>query len=170
MERFEQLIVALRRVSRATDMHSRQLIKAYGLTAPQLLILQSIRDEYAVTASALARRVSLSQATVTNILDRLESRGLLRRQRSTEDKRKVNVLLTEQGLELLKRAPSPFQERFIRRYRRLPEWEQLMILSAVQKIAAMMNAEDLDIEPALEFDEVDNDNGAQVSRLASPGE
>lgn len=161
MERYEELIVALRRVNRATDMHSRQLIKTAGLTAPQLLILEAIRNDYAVTASRLAKRVSLSQATVTNILERLERRGLILRQRSSEDRRKVNVLLSEQGLELLKRSPRPFQETFIRQFQELPEWEQLMILSAVKKIAAMMNAETLDAEPYLDVDELD-------SRLETP--
>lgn len=168
VEHYEELLVALRRVSRATDLHSRQLIKTFGLTAPQLLILRSIRNEYAATASNLARNISLSQATVTNILDRLEKRGLIRRYRSTEDKRKVNVLLTEKGVELLKRAPGPFQESFIEKFRKLPEWEQLMILSSVQKIAAMMDTEGREgpeTPTVLDIDELDHRIAANSPEL-----
>lgn len=168
MERYEELLVALRRVIRATDMHSRQLIKTAGLTAPQLLILEAIRNDDTVTASELAKRVSLSQATVTNILERLERRDLIRRRRSSEDRRKVDILLTGPGLELLKRSPRPFQETFIRQFQEMPEWEQLMILSAVKKIAAMMNAETLEASPYLDVETLEDRFGAPAAALEHP--
>ena len=73
-ERDEDMLVALRRIMRAADLYSRQLSKRAGLTTPQLLVLQAIRDLGDVTIGTIARRVNLSQATVTTILDRLEQR------------------------------------------------------------------------------------------------
>ena len=67
-----QVLISLRQIIRATDLYSKQLNKTVGLTAPQLLILQSIRDLGAVSISKLSKEVSLSQATVTTIIDRLE--------------------------------------------------------------------------------------------------
>ena len=95
LNHIEEVLIALRRVIRATDLHSKYLAKTTGLTAPQILLLQTLRDKGQVTIGELAQEMSLSQATVTTILDRLEKRGLVYRQRSQTDKRKVHAYLTE---------------------------------------------------------------------------
>lgn len=74
MEKIDEVLVSLRRVIRATDLHSKHLSKTTGLTAPQILLIQTIRDKGQVTIGELASDVSLSQATVTTILDRLEKK------------------------------------------------------------------------------------------------
>ena len=122
MTNYDEVLVALRRVIRATDLHSKRLSKSAGLTAPQLLIMRTIRDLGQVTIGTIADKVSLSQATVTTILDRLELRKLVYRVRSTQDKRKVHAHLTEAGGEILARAPNPLQEDFIKKYQALAEW------------------------------------------------
>jgi DNA-binding MarR family transcriptional regulator len=101
-----QVLTALRRIMRATDLHSKRLTKHAGLTIPQVVVLQAIRDLGEVTTGMLSVRVSLSQATVTSILDRLEERGLVERYRSTSDRRVVHARLTGQGRSVLRRAPS----------------------------------------------------------------
>jgi len=161
MRKFEEVLVALRRVIRATDLHSRQLSKTVGLTAPQLLIMQNIRDLGAVKISTIARRVSLSQATVTTILDRLESRGLVYRERNEEDKRKVHAHLTDAGKELLERAPLTLQSEFTQRFEALADWEQSMILAALQRVAQMMDAEDIDASPVLDVGAIDRSHEAE---------
>lgn len=155
MQKHDQVLVALRRVIRATDMHSKRLSKTTGLTSPQLLIMQTIRNEGEVTAGELAKKVSLSQATITNILDRLEKRGWVIRERSQQDKRKVYVLLTREGSEKVKDAPTPLQENFVREFNDLKEWEQHMILSSLQRVAEMMDAQHIDAAPVLEIGELD---------------
>ena len=97
----------------------------------------------------LARNVSLSQATVTNIIDRLEQKGDVRRIRSERDKRKVYVEMTPQAEEKLKDKPSLLQQQFIKRFNQLEDWEQTLILSSLQRIVSMMNAEDIEVQPML---------------------
>lgn len=147
----EAVLIAIRKIIRATDIHSRQLTKTVGLTAPQLLVLQAIRDLGAVAISRLSSEVSLSQATVTTILDRLEARGYVARHRSADDKRVVNALLTDEGRKVVERAPVPLQEAFSRRFEKLRPAEQAAILAALQRVAAMMGAEELDAAPFLEI-------------------
>jgi len=151
LARIDEVLVALRRVIRATDLHSRHLAKTTGLTAPQILLLQTIRDRGEVTIGELAMDISLSQATVTTILDRLEKRGLVYRKRSSTDKRKVHAHLTEAAQEVLKSAPIPLQEQFTRQFADLQEWEQTMIISSLQRIAKMMDAEHIDASPVLDL-------------------
>lgn len=159
MSSYDQVLVALRRVIRATDLHSKRLSKHAGLTGPQLLIMRTIRDLGEVTIGTIAEQVSLSQATVTTILDRLEHRDLVYRVRSTRDKRKVHAHLTEKGEDILARAPNPLQEDFIEKYQSLEEWEQTMILSSLQRVANMMNADDIDASPVLTVGSMLKDDG-----------
>lgn len=145
----EQVLITLRQIIRATDLFSRQLSKKVGLTAPQLLVLQAIRDLGEVSISRISAAVSLSQATVTTIIDRLEGRKLVARQRSTVDKRVVHAALTQQGEEMIRAAPRPLQDVFSARFAELEPWEQSMIVAALQRVATMMNAENIDASPML---------------------
>lgn len=144
----DQVIVALRRVIRAVDLHSRALVGSHGLTGPQALILKALQNG-SLTAGELATRVSLSQGTVTDILNRLEKRGRIKRVRDTEDRRRVLVEATEEGLAVLDKSPPLLQERFVQRFNNLQDWEQSQLLSSLQRIAGMMDAEDIDAAPVL---------------------
>lgn len=155
MNQIEEVLIALRRVIRATDLHSKHLAKTTGLTAPQLLLMQTLRAMGEVTIGQLATRMSLSQATVTTILDRLEKRGLTFRQRSTGDKRKVHAYLTDQANRILDKAPIPLQEHFASQFGDLKEWEQLMIIASLQRVAEMMDAQHIDASPMLDIGTLD---------------
>ena len=167
MDSLDQVLMCLRRVIRATDLHSRRLAKISGLTAPQILLLQAIRKLEGAAIRQLADEVSLSQATVTNILDRLEKRGLVRRERSTIDKRRVHVHLTESGIETLKGAPTALQDHFARQFNDLDEWERTMIVAALQRVAFMMDADHIDASPVLDIGRLDRPPEADVSELAT---
>lgn len=168
MNNIEEVLVALRRVIRATDLHSKHLAKTTGLTAPQILLLQTIRDQGEATIGALANQISLSQATVTSILDRLEKKDLVYRERSKEDKRKVHAFLTEQGTETLKEAPIPLQDSFARQFGDLQNWEQTMIISSLQRISQMMDAQHIDASPVLDVGVLDRQNATIEKPEAFP--
>jgi DNA-binding MarR family transcriptional regulator len=150
MKTYDQVLVALRQIIRAIDLHSKRLEREAGLTGPQLLVLQLIASNGEATSGQIAREVSLSQATVTTILDRLEKKGLLTRVRSTEDKRKVIVTLTNAGTMALSKAPTLLQESFINAFNKLDSDEQDSMLSTLQHVASMMNADELDAAPLLD--------------------
>jgi len=138
----EQVIIALRRIIRAVDLHSRALLDSHGLTGPQALLLKALHNEN-LTAGELAARISLSQGTVTDILNRLEQRELIRRIRDEQDRRRVRVETTPAGRRLLAQSPPLLQEQFVHRFNQLQEWEQTQLLASLQRIAAMMDAEDI---------------------------
>lgn len=144
----DQVVIALRRVIRAVDLHSRTLVQSHGLTGPQALILKALQKG-SLPAGELATRISLSQGTVTDILIRLEQRGLIKRTRDTQDRRRVLVETTETGLNLLEKSPPLLQERFVERFNNLQDWEKTQLLSSLQRIAGMMDAGDIDAAPVL---------------------
>ena len=144
----DQVITALRRVIRAVDLHSRTLLESHGLTGPQALLLKALQGK-PITVGDLAARISLSQGTVTDILNRLEQRGLVQRVRDETDRRRVWVGATAAGMDLLASSPPLLQERFAQRFGDLQDWEQTQLLTSLQHIAAMMDAEGLDASPVL---------------------
>lgn len=129
---------ALRRIMRAMDSHSRYLAQHHGLTGPQALVLQELRRLGDVPAGQLAQQASLSQATLTGILDRLTSKKLVERRRDPLDKRRVLVHLTADGNALVQVPPPPFKESFLEQFNSLQGWERGLILSTLQRVAAMM--------------------------------
>lgn len=154
MSEHQDVLIALRKITRAIDLHSKKLMRETGLTGPQLLVLEEILAQERATPSSVAKAVHLSQATVTSIVDRLERAGLILRVRSESDRRSIKLQLTEEGTEKAKSAPDLLQSGFIDEFYALKDWERHQLISSIQRIAEMMNAEDLDAAPILELGEL----------------
>lgn len=154
MKDYDEILIALRRLMRAADMHSQKLVREAGLTTPQLLVMQAIEKEGSPSTSALARHIVVSQATVTRIVDRLELAGMVKRERSKTDKRVINVSLTDAGTAKLEAAPEPLQSEFLREFRKLDGWEQHMLKASLMRIAKMMDAADIDAAPILQVGDI----------------
>jgi len=161
VDNIDKVLIALRRVIRATDLHSKYLTKTTGLTTPQILLLQTIQNKEQVTIGEIAEEISLSQATVTSILDRLEKKNLVYRERSTQDKRKVHAYLTEDGQNILSDAPKPLQDEFSNQFLSLQDWEQSMIVASLQRVASMMDAQNIDAAPLLDIGLLDRHSTAE---------
>ncbi|MCH1555846.1 MAG: MarR family transcriptional regulator [Pseudomonadales bacterium] len=154
MADYDEILIALRKITRAIDLHSKQLHKASGLTTSQLLVMQAILRLDMASPSAIAREVMLSQATISSLLDRLERNRLVRRMKGNRDRRQTLIELTTEGQEKLARSPSPIQSDFVRKYRALPDWQQHQLVASMQQVASMMNAETLDASPILTSGEI----------------
>lgn len=146
---------ALRRVLRATEIGSRQLATATGLTPSQLLVLREIDTRGSATPSVIAHALQFSQATITAIVDRLEALGFVQRQRSERDKRRFHLTVLPLGKAALADAPDPLQMTFMDRFEALPTWEQAMLLASVERLAILMDAQDIDAAPLLDSGLID---------------
>ena len=144
-----EILKALRKIIRAIDLNSKKISKKYNLTGPQLLVLKELFDQGSCPVGNLAKQISLSHATVTEIVDRLEKKGYVKRIKSEEDKRKIFVVLEKTAKDVLDKKPALIQEKFLEEFEKLPDWEQSLILSNFQKVAFLMNAEDIDVSPIL---------------------
>lgn len=155
MGKQEDVLIALRQIIRATDLHSKQLAREIGLTTPQLLLLQMTAQLGHPTIGRLAREANLTQATVTTIIERMEKRNLVSRLRNEADRRRVNVRPTAEGQAILDRAPAMLQHDFTAKFKALPEWEQNFLISALQRVASLMDADQLDASPLLDTGALD---------------
>ncbi|WP_199253812.1 MarR family winged helix-turn-helix transcriptional regulator [Mycolicibacterium mengxianglii] len=96
----DHLCFALYAASRAVASAYRPLLTEFGLTYPQYLVLVVLGDEADITVSRLGERLQLDSGTLSPLLKRMESNGLIVRQRSALDERSVHVALTEAGRQL----------------------------------------------------------------------
>jgi DNA-binding MarR family transcriptional regulator len=136
-----EVLLALRRIIHAVDLHSAALTQTVGLSAAQILTLQTLADAArSMPAGELAMRVDLTQSTLSAILDRLERKQLVQRNRDQGDRRKVLINLTDAGRQVLADAPPLLQQNFIRAFASLRDWEQNLILSSLQRVAELMHA------------------------------
>lgn len=95
-----QLCFALYSAAQSLQRLYRPLLDKLDLTYPQYLVLLVLWEEDGLSVTQIGEKLSLNSATLTPLLKRMESAGLLERQRSTEDGRRVNVSLRQKGAKL----------------------------------------------------------------------
>ena len=157
MENSQKALVLLRQIIRSTDMQVKEISSRTGLTPPQLMVMQTLRENGQLTSGELAKEMVLTQATVTSILDRLEKKELVARERGTDDKRKVWVSLTDEGSDLMKGAPTTQQDIFLRHFDDIQDWEQSMVVAGLERVAFMLNAQHLNAAPVLDIGQLDRE-------------
>ena len=101
-----QLCFSLYSASLAMTKLYKPLLEPLGLTYPQYLVMLVLWETDDVMVSTIGERLHLDSGTLTPLLKRLEAAGLLQRERSAEDERRVHVNLTSQGRRLRERATS----------------------------------------------------------------
>lgn len=131
---------ALRQLQQAADVHSKRLSRYGGLTPLQQLVLRVLAVETSITASQLAGFVSLSPASLSGVLERLESRGMLSRRRDAQDRRRQWLHLEEPGRQALADAPELLPGHVLKRFAALAEWERHAILATLLRAAELFHA------------------------------
>jgi len=153
-DRSESALVALRRILRATELNARLLATQTGLTPSQLIVLQIIALDGKALPSTVAKAARLTQATVTSLVDKLAQARFVVRQRDTEDRRRIWIHATEKGRALLAESPDLLQDRFRASFQKLDDWEQAMIISALERVSALLDASTIDASPVLDTGDI----------------
>lgn len=96
----EQLCFPLYAASNLITRLYRPFLSELGLTYPQYLVMMLLWEVQPQSVSDLGKTLHLDSGTLTPLLKRLEASGLVLRQRDHKDERRVNILLTEQGIAL----------------------------------------------------------------------
>ena len=161
MDRVNATLTALRQILRATELHSRDVARSVGLTAVQLRILKLAHESFEPTAKHLAAQLRVSQATVTALLDKLAVSGMIERRACPTDRRQKTIFVTDAGRDALDQAPDPIQKDFARKYEQLEVWEQTMLLSAAERIASLLDADDIAAAPILSAADIADETSEQ---------
>ncbi len=100
----DQMCFALYAAQRALTNRYRPLLEEFNLTYPQYLVMLVLWEHGALPIKTLGKLLQLDYGTLTPLLKRLETHGLVRRERQPDDERSVQISLTEQGAGLQRHA------------------------------------------------------------------
>jgi DNA-binding MarR family transcriptional regulator len=141
----------LRRVVQVVHGYSKRAEHVAGLTGPQLWAIKVLTESAPIMVSDLARRMYLHPSTVIGILDRLETRGLVIRTRSTVDRRVVTVGLTRRGKETVKKVPTVAQGLLLKGLEELSDNDLKVISEGLGLLVDILGAQRM--PPRLLFSE-----------------
>ena len=154
MDRIDSSLIALRRIVRATELFGREIRQTTGVTPAQFRVLQIIGEQGYSTAKAISLRMRVSQGTITSFVDKLVRDGLVLREKSSQDRRQTNILLTDAGRQVLTEAPDPLQQRCVRKFNAMADGEPAMPEAGLERVAAMLDADDIDASPVLDTGDI----------------
>jgi DNA-binding MarR family transcriptional regulator len=114
----DRLFVAILTAADALSLEAEQLLKSAGLTGAQYNVLRILRgaEPDGLACRAIAQRMISHDPDMTRLLDRMEKRGLITRERNTGDRRVVLTRITSQGLAILKSLDQPVHELHNRQF------------------------------------------------------
>src|SRR5690242_2161937 len=146
LDGFRRIVRTLRESSRAAEQR-------VGVTGAQLFVLQVLSRNPEVSVNALAELTRTHQRTVSVVVSKLVERGLVKRDSSTSDARRLVLSLTAEGRALLRRAPDAAQERLIDGIERLPAGARHELAGLLTELVELMEVSDQ--EPGMLFDDLD---------------
>jgi len=146
-----RILNAIRQIIRTADIDSRELASQHQITAPQLMCLLAVVEKGSATATDIAERIHLSPSTLVGVLDRLEGKGLIRRVRDVEDRRRVEVTLTDAGRVLASETPFPLQYSLEKALKQLSGSQRQRLAASMERLATLMGASEIKPAPMLEI-------------------
>lgn len=142
-----EIIDNLRRVYQAINEYSKTAERTTALTGPQLWAIKIIANTATLRVSELARQMYLRPATVVGIVDRLEGKGLVTRTRSKNDRRAVDLHLTEKGQELAAKAPEVAQALLLKGLEDLSDEQFYCVEEGMRQMVRLLGAEQIVPQP-----------------------
>jgi DNA-binding MarR family transcriptional regulator len=126
----DRIFVALLQTADTLSQEAEQFLKTAGLTGTQYNVLRILRgaEPEGLPCRGIGDRMISHDPDMTRLLDRMEKRGLITRERQTDDRRVVKTRITPQALSLLKTLDQPIHELHKRQFRHMPA-TRLKILS-----------------------------------------
>jgi DNA-binding MarR family transcriptional regulator len=105
---FVALLIAAERLTQQAE----QLMKDHGLTGTQYNVLRILRGAgpSGLPCKGISDRMISHDPDMTRLLDRMEKRGMITRERQTDDRRVVKTCITPEGLDILRKLDAPVQE------------------------------------------------------------
>jgi DNA-binding MarR family transcriptional regulator len=118
----DQVFIALQKTADALGQDAERFLKANGLTGAQYNVLRILRgaEPTGLACRDIGDRMISHDPDITRLLDRMEKRGMITRQRQTDDRRVVRTRITSEGLGILKRLDQPVRELHKRQFHHLP--------------------------------------------------
>jgi DNA-binding MarR family transcriptional regulator len=135
VDRFRRLLFTLGRLHSLRDPLA-SACERMDLTAPQIHALLWLGQDGTLTMGELARRLGITEKTVTGVVDRLEREGHVQRERSPEDRRVVRCRLTASGARMSRRLDRTVEQQLGRMLERLDATDRRALFRILEKLIA----------------------------------
>jgi DNA-binding MarR family transcriptional regulator len=126
----------------AVRQHFQAVEKACGISGAQIWAMAALRQTPGMKVSELAKALSIHASTASNLLDKIEKAGLIRRERNSVDQRVVRLYLTSAGEKALERAPQPLTGILTHALSQLPDEALARLNQDLATLIAHMGAID----------------------------
>lgn len=140
-----EIMQSLRRIFKAIQNYSHEVSNKFGTTGPQLWALKTVSQNGNLSLGELSKKMYLHPSTITGVVDRLEKKGYVLRDRGQEDRRVVNVQLTPKGKRLVRRVPNPIQGKMIYGLRKLKRGELNSLYDSIRKLVEIMEVQNVKV-------------------------
>ncbi|MBN2595674.1 MarR family transcriptional regulator [Labilibaculum sp.] len=153
---YKNIIVKIRRIVRSINLESKKIQKDHGVSIPQILCLECLKNSpnYQATQKSIRDQLNLNSSTVTGIISRLERKGMLARLPKIGDRRTTLIALTSTGDNLLKSTPDLLQQRLAFKLKKVSDEELELIGKSLDILVNMLEIEDLEASPLLTAEDV----------------
>lgn len=137
-----QVLKQFRVIFGSVRQHFRRVEAACGVSGSQLWLLQEIDQEPGIGVSVLARRLSIHQTTCSQLVEKLVSRGYVRKVRSTRDQRRVGLTLSRGAVKALLMAPGPAEGVLPEALTELPDAALRSLSDQLQRVIVELRGRD----------------------------
>ena len=138
----KRIFVSLLETADTLAQEAEQLLKAAGLTGAQYNVLRILRgaEPKGLACRAIGDRMSSHDPDMTRLLDRMEKRGLITRERQSDDRRVVKTRITAQGLGLLKTLDQPVHDLHQRQFRHMSAARLKILCDLLEEVRVRRSA------------------------------
>ncbi|HVE78456.1 MAG TPA: MarR family transcriptional regulator [Gemmatimonadaceae bacterium] len=137
-EHVQTVLDGLREINRTLRNSARGAEQRLGVSGAQLLVLQRLAERPAESLSELAERTFTHYSSVSTVVARLVERGLVVREASADDARRVRLAASARGRALLQRAPDAAEAQVVAALRQLPQTTLATLARALTTVAAQV--------------------------------
>ncbi len=137
-----QVLKRFRIIFGSVRQHFRDVEETCGVTGSQLWILQEVEKTPGIGISELAERLAIHQSTCSQLIEKLVTHGLIIKERSKEDQRRVGLRLTENAASILKKAPGPAEGILPEALQALPETALLALDKSLIDVIEQLSTKD----------------------------
>ena len=149
--KYTDILIQIRQIVRSVNLESKRIEKEYGISIPQLLCLNFLNEQESFQASHKEIKIflKLNASTVTGLISRLESKGLVARLAKRNDKRVGLIALTTKGFELLEQSPEPLHQQLSTKLKELSPEKLNKLQGSFETIIDFLNIEEMELEPII---------------------
>ncbi len=151
----ELILASIRKIIRALNLESKRIQKEFGISIPQLLCLNYLKnaENYQANTKTLSQALNLNPSTISGIVKRLEKKSLIARLPKGKDKRVSIITLTADGAQLLEDTPELFHQKLDERLASLKKDDVDKVREGLSIITHLLEVNDIDAAPLLSIED-----------------